>query len=174
MRKNHATQKGVRFLLRFRGRHSACRLPEFCDQPIMERREVPLRTLVAWIGQVIFVVRFNLLRKRCYKLPVIQLIAQHPEPTQREALVAHASLNDVMIIVESELSASARRFQTEVNCPGFSGEQSAKQTSRKLEGRDPCRRESTARSNQPNSAYAEFGRSRKTVPIVPATALPTP
>ena len=55
------------------------------------------------------------------------------------------------------------------NCPGFSGEQSAERTSRKLEGRDPCRRESTPRGNQPNSACAEFGCSKKIVPAAPAT-----
>ena len=55
------------------------------------------------------------------------------------------------------------------NCPGFSGEQSAERTSRKLKGRDPCRRESTPRGNQPNSACAEFGCSKKIVPAAPAT-----
>ena len=58
--------------------------------------------------------------------------------------------------------------------PEFSGEQSARQTSRELEGGNPCRRESTARGNQPNSAYAEFGCSRKIVPTAPATARPAP
>ena len=48
-----------------------------------------------------------------------------------------------------------------MNCPGFSGEQSAKQTSRKLSG------------NKPNSEHAEFGCSRKIVPVIPATAHPT-
>ena len=59
-----------------------------------------------------------------------------------------------------------------LNCTGFSGEQSAKQASRKLKGGDPCQRESTARGNRPNSAYAEFGCSRKIVPTTPATARP--
>ena len=61
-----------------------------------------------------------------------------------------------------------------MNCPGFSGEQSPKRMSRELEGRDPCRRESTSRGSQPTSAHAEFVRSKKTVPITPATVRPTP
>ena len=61
-----------------------------------------------------------------------------------------------------------------MNCPGFSGEQSPKRMSRELEGRDPCRRESTSRGSQPTSAHAEFVRSKKTVPIAPATVRPTP
>ena len=39
-----------------------------------------------------------------------------------------------------------------MNCPGVSGEQSPKRMSRELEGRDPCRRESTPRGSQPTSA----------------------
>ena len=61
-----------------------------------------------------------------------------------------------------------------MNCPGVSGEQSPKRMSRELEGRDPCRRESTSRGSQPTSAHAEFVRSKKTVPIAPATVRPTP
>ncbi len=59
-----------------------------------------------------------------------------------------------------------------MNYPGVSGGQSAKQASRKLKGRDSCRGESAARGDQPNSAYAEFGCSRKIVSTAPATARP--
>ena len=34
-------------------------------------------------------------------------------------------------------------FFQALNCPGFSGEQSAKQTSQKLEGGNPCQKEGT-------------------------------
>ena len=42
------------------------------------------------------------------------------------------------------LASADFRIDLELNCPGFSGEQSAKHTNRKLKGRDPCRKESTA------------------------------
>ena len=57
-----------------------------------------------------------------------------------------------------------------VNRPGFSGEQSAERTSRRLEGKISCRIEGTPQGNQPNSAYAEFGCSREIVPTTPAAA----
>ena len=53
--------------------------------------------------------------------------------------------------------------KSELNCLGVSGEQSAKQASRELEGMNPCQRESTPRGIQTDSAYAESVCSRKTV-----------
>ena len=45
-----------------------------------------------------------------------------------------------------------RAAEADLNYTEFSGEQSAKHTSWKLKGRDPCQRESTHPSIQPNSA----------------------
>ena len=65
-----------------------------------------------------------------------------------------------------------RVAEADLNYTGFSGEQSAKQTSRKIEGGNPSRREA-----RPEAAIrtprAESGCSRKIVPTAPATARPT-
>lgn len=54
----------------------------------------------------------------------------------------------------------------DVNRPGYSGEQKAKQMSRKLEGRNQCQNEAKSRSNLPNSQCAELGCPKKIVPIL--------